>query len=299
MKKKKNKKGFWLLVFLMYLPWLPAAAQDAPAAPELVLDLGYYAINNLPPYVKVNTRIKLDRKKFEPAAGITVKVYLGEENEDALLGTVVTDTKGYGKLFIPASLKEAWDKADSHTFLGMAEEKEPYEAAEAELTITKARIKIDTLQEDDTRYVLITVEEKNQGSWAPVKDVELKAAVKRLAGDLNIGEDDTYTTDDAGEVKAEFLRDSLPGDEKGNIVLVAKMDDHENYGNLSAEITARWGAPFTYSSRFHERTLFATRDKTPGWLLFLAYFIVSIVWGTLIYIVVLIFKIRKLGRQAA
>jgi hypothetical protein len=299
MKKMKNKKLLsWIAAILLW-PAADVFSQDEKPTPELVLGLHYYALYNQPPYVKVNTRVKLDRRTFKPAPGITVKVYLGEENNDRLMGQVITDTRGLGKIFIPATLKEVWDSADTHTFLAFAEAKKPYDAAEAELTITKARLTIDTLNEDDSRYVAIRLEEKQKGTWVPVKDAELKAAVKRLGGDLNIGEEETYTTDEAGEVKAEFQRDSLPGDPQGNIILIAKTEDHENYGNLSAETTVKWGAPFTYHSTFNERSLFATRDKAPGWLLFLAYLIIGIVWGTLIYIVILILKIRRLGRQPA
>jgi len=122
--------------------------------------------------------------------------------------------------------------------------------------------------------------------------------IKRMGGDLTIGDEANYTTDSSGTVTAEFKRDSIPGDANGNIVLIAKVEDNDNYGNLSVEKTAKWGAPLTYHSTLYERSLFATRDKAPIWLLFMAYFIIGIVWGTLIYLVFQIFKIKKLGKQA-
>src|SRR6185436_20890645 len=144
---------------------------------------------------------------------------------------------------------------------------------------------------------MVKVEALSNGKWAPVKDVELKASIKRLGGDLGINDKASFTTDSLGEVKGEFKRDSIPGDANGNVVLVAKVEDNDNYGNLSIEKTVKWGAPFKYVSTFDERSLFATRDRAPIWLLFIVFVVVTIVWGTLIYLVIQIFKIRKLGRQ--
>jgi hypothetical protein len=41
--------------------------------------------------------------------------------------------------------------------------------------------------------------------------------------------------------------------------------------------------------------LWATRDKAPVWLLLMAGFIVASVWGTIVFLLVQIGKIRKLG----
>ena len=37
-------------------------------------------------------------------------------------------------------------------------------------------------------------------SWLPVKDVDVKIGVRRLGGDLKIGDEETYTTDSFGQV---------------------------------------------------------------------------------------------------
>jgi len=121
--------------------------------------------------------------------------------------------------------------------------------------------------------------------------------IKRLGGNLTVGDEPTYTTDSSGTVAAEFKRDSIPGDANGDIVLIANVEDNDNYGNLSVEKTAKWGAPLTYDSTFNDRSLFGTRDKAPIWLLLMAYLIIGIVWGTLAYLVFQIFKIKKLGRR--
>jgi hypothetical protein len=88
----------------------------------------------------------------------------------------------------------------------------------------------------------------------------------------------------------------MPGDEKGNIVLVARVEDNDNYGNLVVEKSVPWGKVVkTDISFFDQRTLWSTRFRTPVWLLVMAYGMVIGVWGTIIYIVLQIFRIKKMG----
>jgi hypothetical protein len=147
------------------------------------------------------------------------------------------------------------------------------------------------------RSVTATVLEMKDTSWVPVKGVDVVLAVKRLGADLLINETATFTTDSTGKASGDFKRDSIPGDARGNITIVAKVIDNDTYGNMVVEKTVPWGSKFIYVSTFNKRTLFATRDKAPVWLLFIAYSIVLVVWGILVYLVFNIFKIRKLGQS--
>ncbi|MEO8172825.1 MAG: hypothetical protein ABI581_07070, partial [Sediminibacterium sp.] len=105
----------------------------------------------------------------------------------------------------------------------------------------------------------------------------------------------TFTTDSMGMVTAEFKRDSLPGGAKGLLTLVAKIEDNDLYGNLTAETNVTWGVTRSYVSEFNNRSLFARRGKSPIWLEMIAYSIVASVWGILLYLVGQIRKLRKLG----
>jgi hypothetical protein len=297
MKKLNNNKSMFLFIASLLFSWMLAVAQETPH--ELVLDLKYVVKNNQAPYILVYSKVKLDKRKFETVAGVPVKIYLDKQDESSLLGKTVTDDKGKGAVYLPASLKSIWDSQDSHTFLAYSDPKKPYDETSSELKITKARISIDTLNEDETRSVVVKVEEMSNGKWVPANEVELKACVKRMDGDLSVNDKVSFTTDTSGQITAEFHRDSIPGDANGNIVLVGKVEDNDNFGNLYIEKSVKWGAPFKYVSNFNERTLFATRDKAPGWLIFIAVLIVTIVWGTMIYLIFQIFKIRKLGKQTS
>ena len=135
------------------------------------------------------------------------------------------------------------------------------------------------------------------GDWVPAKDVEMKVGVARSGGILSAGDEETYTTDSTGTVNAEFKKDSLPGDQKGNIALVAKVEDNDQYGNLLVEKTVPWGVALKPEKNFFDqRTLWTAQFRTPLWLMFMAYSIVIGVWGTIIYLISQLFKIKKLGK---
>jgi len=246
----------------------------------------------------VMARLKQGRK-FDPVKGVTLKVYLDSISSSLLMtDKAVTDETGIADAALPPSLQKEWNASAQHKFIAEASGVKEFEGEKAETEITKARLLIDTAAGSETKNVTVTLTALENGKWTPVKGAEIKIVIKRMGGNLTVGDEPTYTTDSSGTVAAEFKRDSIPGDANGDIVLIANVEDNDNYGNLSVEKTVKWGAPFTYYSTFSERSLFATRDKVPIWLLFMAYFIIGIVWGTLIYLVFQIFKIKKLGNQA-
>lgn len=295
----KRLNNYYRIPFLLAAFTISSAAhaQDSIAKQPL-LDVMYFSYNNNIPYVQVLARLKQGRK-FDPVKGVTLKVYLDSISSSMIMtDKAVTDETGKADAAVPPSLQKEWNASAKHKFIAEASGVKEFEGAKAETEITKARLLIDTATGSETKNIIASFVALEDGNWIPVKDVEVKIMIKRLGGNLTVGDEATYTTDSSGTVTAEFKRDSIPGDANGNIVLIAKVEENDNYGNLSIEKTAKWGAPLTYYNTFNERSLFATRNKTPIWLLFMAYLIIGIVWGTLIYLVFQIFKIKKLGKQA-
>ena len=270
-------------------------AQDS-AKNELVMNIGYFMNNNKMVYLLVNTKTKID-KKFQPVAGMVVNLYLDNDYGGNLIGKVITDEKGLAKAIIPPGLKNSWDSASAHTFIGISTPTKQFDETRAEAAITKTKITIDTLADAEARTITVSVSALIGGEWVPAKDVEMKVGVARSGGSiLSASDEETYTTDSTGIVQAEFKKDSLPGDQKGNIVLAAKVEDNDQYGNLLVEKTVPWGVALKPEKNFFDqRTLWTTRFRTPFWLLFMAYSIVIGVWGTMIYLVWQIVKIKKLG----
>jgi hypothetical protein len=209
---------------------------------------------------------------------------------------VITDSIGKGRIGLPPSFKNNWDSLNEFKFLAQSEPLSGQETLSADITIKKAILIVDTASAEGTRMVTAELKEKNGNDWVPVKDIDMKLAVKRMGGNLSIGDKDFYTSDSTGVSSAEFKRDSIPGDQKGIITLVAEVDDNDTYGNLVTEKTVDWGKVISPQKNFFaQRTLWSIRSETPIWLLFTVWSIVIGIWGTIIYLVFQILKINKLG----
>jgi hypothetical protein len=270
-------------------------AQDVK--PELMLNLNHFTENNRLQYLKVQTQLKTDNK-LQPLKDIVVQLYLDSISTANRIGEIKTNEKGSAQTTIPAGLKDLWTASPNHKFIAIAKANPKDEAITTELEIVKAKIEIDTLNEDGTRSVIVKVFSFNNGEWIPAKDVEIKIGVERLAGNLKIGDDESYTTDSTGQVTGEFKLDSLPAnDTKGNIVLVARVEDNDLFGNLFVEKTVTWGKYYKHISTFGQRSLIAARFRAPLWLLLMAYSIVAGVWGVIIYLIIQIFRMKRLGND--
>ncbi len=269
-------------------------AQDS-AASKTELSISYFLPANTVPYLEVTTRKKVGRK-FEPVKNIPVDVYFNEAEPNNLLGKVVTDNIGKARIGLPPSFKNNWDSLNEFKFLAESEPSSGQEALSADITIKKAILTVDTTSADGTRMVTAELKEKVGADWVPVKDIDMKLGVKRMDANLSVGDKDFYTSDSTGVSSAEFKRDSIPGNQKGMITLVAEVDDNDTYGNLVIEKTANWGVPVKEDKNFFsQRELWTTRFKAPYWLLIVTYSIAIGVWGTILYLIFQLIKLKKLG----
>jgi len=268
-------------------------AQDS--ASTTILGIRYFLPANKVPYIEVSTKKKIGRK-FEPVKGVGIKVYLGEEAENNLLGKVITEKEGIAKVGLPASFKTAWDSLDEFKFIAIADPSKDEEPLTADITIKKAILVLDTISVDDVRTVTAQLKEKKGDQWIAVNDIEMKIGVKRIIGVLPVGEEASYTADSTGLATAEFKRDSLPGDAKGDLTLTAIVEDNDTYGNLLVEKSVPWGAVSNTKNNFWHRTLWSTGNRAPIWLLGIALSIIIGVWGTILYLIRQLYKIWKMGK---
>jgi hypothetical protein len=288
--KPLNKIFTVFLSFILIIPGYKGFSQGAQKG-DLSVAISYFQVNNSLPHLAVNVKTKVNGR-FQPVGGITLKLYVDTVSTAAAIGTVVTGENGDATTFIPPLAKKEWGGFKTHTFLATFDGDKKFEATKANLTVAPAKMLVATTG----KVITATLLQLKDNSWIPVKGVDVKIGVRRLGGDLPVNETPTFTTDSLGNASADFKRDSLPGDSKGNIVLVAKVEDNDQFGNLATEKTVPWGVKSKYESTFNEHTLFATRDKAPGWLILISSCIIIGVWLTLILLVRNIFRIRKIGQ---
>jgi hypothetical protein len=106
---------------------------------------------------------------------------------------------------------------------------------------------------------------------------------------------DPGTTDEEGNVAFELPSD-IPGDESGNLVIVAKVAEHELLGNIEVRESSAWGVPVKEDDFYTQRQLWSARANSPIILIVVVNAAIIGIWGVIAYIFLGIFRINKLGK---
>jgi hypothetical protein len=146
-----------------------------------------------------------------------------------------------------------------------------------------------TFKKADSLYVckaLVTSEGK------PVIEVPVNLSVKRLFSNLPIG--DAVATDSTGVATFEVPQD-IPS-RNGKLTIFANIVDDENYMNTEASGEVNWGTVVVSdNSNVDERSISGGRSEAPIYFIISSLLAIGLVWGTLLYAVLQVFKIKRLG----
>ena len=263
-------------------------AQDQKIAPRI--DISYEVTTNEAPMARVNLRKRIERR-FYPMPSVRVDLYFNDISEDHHIGEVITDQRGQAFSTFPKTILERWDTLHEFTLYAEMTETDSTEEASESITLRKARLIISTDNESGN-LVAAKAEESTGDGWQPIEGLELKFFVSRQFGKLPIS-DDYAMTDVDGIAQIDYAMD-LPGDKDGIIKIAGIVEDSEDFGSLFAYTNVAWGKPLVVdSSGFAGRTLWSSRDKTPIWLLVFPNLIILGVWGTILYLLILISRIKN------
>ena len=271
----------------------PAAEQPAAEAPELISpSLTFACVQKGDNSIDLNAALKTKIKgTFIKLPHLKVKFIqlVGEEEKE--LGYAITNGEGKAAFTVKDSIAAGAD-GTLHFKASFAGNK-AMEAAEEEVTVKKARLEITPVKEDSLLSVKVRLIEIVGGKETPVKETELGVFVKRSFLPMKIG---TATTDENGEATVE-VPNNLPGDAKGNITLLAKLDENEIYGNLEASAVQQWGVPVSAVIKEQPRALWSPHP--PIWMLVTFIILMTVVWGHFLVIVYQLWRLRKEEPHAA
>ena len=155
------------------------------------------------------------------------------------------------------------------------------------IVVKRGRLEIVPVKEDSLLTVKVKLFDLSTGTEMPVDSTTLGVYVKRLFSALKLGEGETDAT---GETTVE-IPNNLPGDAKGNLTLLARLDENETYGNLEASVIQQWGMPISDEIKELPRALWSSHP--PIWMLITFIILVTAVWGHYIVIIFELFRLRK------
>lgn len=281
-------------MLLLWWPFISKAQTDSAKSEELISPSAeFISIQKADNSIDLKAIFKAKIKGgFIKLAGLKIDFSLVSDSSSKELGSAYTDDRGVA-LFNCKAADVLTDKEGKMHFKASFAGDKKVEAATEEVTVKKAMLQIVPVKEDSIFSVQVKLVDISSGKEVPVPDADLGIFVTRLFNPLKVGEG---KTDSSGLVSVEVPND-LPGDDKGNITLLARLDDNETYGNLEASVTQQWGIPVSDELKELPRALWSTHP--PMWMLVTFVILISVVWGHYIVIIYELFRLRKEEKQAA
>ncbi|MFT7605534.1 MAG: hypothetical protein ACI8VT_003129 [Saprospiraceae bacterium] len=303
--KNNNYKIFFVakvifltgLLMFSYAIVLPAQddTEEAGQKEKARMGLAYTNINNDGPRLTATIKTKVDGI-YENIQGVKVNFYLTEVGEDGLLGNAISGKKGEAVLILPESLKKIIPKHNSLLYLATIENDDRFKDNETEIEIRRSYTELTLEIEDSIKQVRFFVGAPDStGTIVPMEEVEARIYVKRLFGLLPLTEG-FETTNEEGILSLEFP-DDIPGDENGNLAIVAQVEDHDEFGSLRSTKQIDWGVPLKEDEHELDRELWSARSNAPILLILISNILIIGIWGIIGYIVFLLIKINKIGKN--
>ena len=302
-----------LLIFftgMLALLWIPSRSfaqtnsiqepvTDTTAAPTEEVDATEEEPSLLSPFVSFIGVQKSD-KSIDLKAALKTKVNGWPVNlykmkvrffqvineEDIELGFAITDNNGKAVFNLKGDALKT-DATGNLQFKMVFAGNKMIESAEETFTFKRARLEINPVKEDSLLTVQIRMIDIGNGTEAPIPDATVGIFVKRLFLPLKVGEG---TTDENGEASIE-IPNNLSGNGKGEITLLAKVDEDEVFGYLEASSVQSWGIPVSEIIQAQPRALWS--KSPPIWMLTTFIILMVTVWGHYIVIIFELFRLRK------
>jgi len=283
-----------LIVFvIMILPIISMSQTDSTAGPAAEGKTTYAPLveflsiqkndNSVDLKASVKAKMNGTLTKLE---GLKLEFYNGTDSALKKIGEGYTDRGGVCLINCKAEQLSV-DAEGKLNFKVSFTGKDSIDAAEEVLAVKRARLEITPVKEDSLLTVKLKLVDLSTGSETAIPETDLGIFVKRLFSGMKIGEG---KTDESGEISIE-IPNNLPGNAKGEIILTAKLEDNETYGNLEAVAIEKWGTPVSDEIKELPRALWSPHP--PIWMLITFVVLMSAVWGHYIVIIYELFRLRK------
>lgn len=152
--------------------------------------------------------------------------------------------------------------------------------------ITKLKLSYDK----ETKVISVQLEGKDKdGNQVIPKNVKVSVFVKRYFGQLPLCKD--KKTDDKGQITTEL--GDVPTDTAGFVSIIASVND----GKITAEEQVQINEGWVWENPLDGTHLWATRDKTPLWLMFMYFGSTLLVLGVIAWAVLQLFRIWNLRER--
>ena len=209
-----------------------------------------------------------------------------------LLGKSLTDQEGNAVFKVALSNLPA-DKDGMVTYSASFKGNDKYPDADASASAKPAKIRLFFSIEDSLRILKVTASQKNEkGEEVAIPKETVLIYIPRLFSLLKIGE---ITLDENGTGTMEFPKE-IVGDTLGNLVVVAKIEEHDKFGFVQGKNVINWGVHKQYyKAEVPSRELWT--PIAPMWMIITLLVMLAGVWAHYMYAVYELVMIKRLSKK--
>ena len=225
-----------------------------------------------------------------PLKGMRITFYAVGEKKTKL-SEVVTDEKGVAVYKLKHESDFLSDKNGLWPFTSEFTGNDTIDPGKSELLIRDVSLNMTLNGTDSTKTIVLNLKKKEKGNEVPASGETVIVYVPRMFSLLPIGE---ATLDESGSASVEFPSD-LPGDKEGNITIIARIDDHPEFGTVEKKTILKWGSPSSYSIPAGHRALWT--KTPPKWMIYTLSILLSGVWGHYLFAIIGLIRIKRISRK--
>ena len=209
---------------------------------------------------------------------------LNPAGEEVAIGDTITGANGVGKIrVVKTNLAKGED--GSYSFIARFDGDDKFEGSESDLMLKAASLVMVASEADSTYTLSLTATADSPDGPLPIAAAPVAVYVKRMFSSLKVAEGET---DETGALEVEFPA-GLAGDENGNIEITAMIEETDEYGNLTATATQKWG--YSVSAAIVESPRALWSPHPPTWMVITFFILMGAVW---IHYAIVIYNLLKI-----
>lgn len=269
-----------------------ALAQDDKPL-RLYLDIVCYQ-NEMGIDLKATVRARIgENRKIMPVKGLSMDFFTFSDSLELPLGTVQSNEEGVTKLTIDNYSNLGWDEEKGYQFKVLFIGSDKFRKASKSISIRKAVININFVEIDSIKMIsaeAIEIDPHNL-EQRPLEGEAVSFYVKGSLSLYPIGEEEL----DGGKASVNFPV-TLPGDSSGNLTIIARIEESDDYGFVESSASKDWGIVREPIVPEERRGLGDT--DAPLWMTYTLIVLLSAVWIHYLYVFVVIYLIKRESKAA-
>ena len=267
---------------------------------KIRMSLDYYNNSDNSRTLNATLYVVKDRQRV-PVANEKVYFYVGDISDNNILVSIITDANGLSQYVFPEDYKFPIDEERKVSFTAQFNGNKSFAKKSAKIDVKEIFMELFLSEINSAKTVSVRgYEIGNDNEMVPIEDADVLFYVPRFFNDQIIGEGEFIE----GKSQIEFP-ENIAGDTIGNISIIARIEDHDLYGNVERKVANfRWGttAPIeedkslmTIQISIPTRALWHT--NAPLWMIITLIILLVGVWGHYIFVIINLFKLKSLSSK--